>query len=103
MVVTAHGEKLLPGSVGVASAKQFSAVADTELNFSETVALTTNALRWAPLDWELYLERAMAEVELKQTKNAVDDSGGRDFWSRSLMKFRWPKEMPGCRTTQFWP
>jgi O-antigen ligase/polysaccharide polymerase Wzy-like membrane protein len=72
-VVAARGEKLLPGSVGVSSAKQLSAVADTELNFSETVALTTNALRWAPLDWELYLERAIAEVELKQTKNALDD------------------------------
>ena len=73
LVVAARGEKLLPGSVGVASAKQLSAAADTERNFSETVALTTNALRWAPLDWELYLERAIAEVELKQTKNAVDD------------------------------
>jgi O-antigen ligase len=73
LVVAARGEKLLPGSVGVSSAKQLSAVADTELNFSETVALTTNALRWAPLDWELYLERAIAEVDLKQTKNAVDD------------------------------
>src|SRR4030095_6747418 len=73
LVVAAHGEKLLPGSVGVSSAKQLSDVADTELNFSETVALTTNALRWAPLDWELYLERAIAEVERKQTKNAVDD------------------------------
>jgi hypothetical protein len=73
LVVTAHGERLVPGSVGVSSAKQLSAVADTELNFSETVALATSALRWAPLDWELYLERAVAEVELKQTKNAVDD------------------------------
>src|SRR6266581_1318522 len=73
LIVAARGEKLLPGSVGVASAKQLSAVADTELNFSETIALTTRALQWAPLDWELYLKRAIAEVELKQTKNAVDD------------------------------
>ncbi|MGA7275935.1 MAG: O-antigen ligase family protein [Candidatus Udaeobacter sp.] len=73
LVVAAHGEKLLPGSVGVSSAKRLSAVADTELNFSETIALTTSALQWAPLDWEPYLERAVAEVELKQTKNAVDD------------------------------
>jgi O-antigen ligase len=79
LVVAARGEKLLPGSVGVSSAKQLSAVADTELNFSETVALTTNALRWAPLDWELYLERAIAEVELKLTKNAVDDFGRARF------------------------
>src|ERR1700730_6878009 len=73
LVIAARSEKLLPGSVGVSSAKQLSAVADTELNFGETVALTTSALGWAPLDWELYLERAIAEVELKQTKNAVDD------------------------------
>src|SRR4029077_13246876 len=79
LVVAARGEKLLPGSVGVASAKQLSAAADTERNFSETVALTTNALQWAPLDWELYLERAIAEVELKQTKNAVDDFRGARF------------------------
>src|SRR5213078_1938253 len=30
-------------------------------------------LRWAPLDWELYLTRAIAEAELKQPTNAVDD------------------------------
>ena len=73
LVVAARGEKLLPGSVGVSSAKQLSAVADTERNFSETIALTTRALRWAPLDWQLYSARAIAEVELKQTTNAVDD------------------------------
>jgi tetratricopeptide (TPR) repeat protein len=73
LVVAARGEKLLSGSVGVSSAKQLSAVADTERNFSETIALTTRALRWAPLDWQLYSARAIAEVELKQTTNAVDD------------------------------
>ena len=73
LMVAARGEKLLPGSVGVSSAKQLSAVANTELNFSETAALTTRALRWAPLDWQLYLTRAIAEVELKQPTNAVDD------------------------------
>src|SRR6266496_1763709 len=83
LVVAARGEKLLPGSVGVSSAKQLSAVADTEGNFGETVALTTRALRWAPLDWQLYAVRA--------------------FWSRSLMKLRWPKETPGCRPVPSWP
>jgi O-antigen ligase len=73
LVVAARGEKLLPGSVGVSSAKQLSAVADRELNFGETIALTTSALQWAPLDWQLYLARATAEVELKRTTNAVDD------------------------------
>jgi O-Antigen ligase len=73
LVVASRGEKLLPGSVGVFSAKELSAVADREGNFSETTALTTRALRWAPLDWQLYSERAIAEVELKQPQNAVDD------------------------------
>ncbi len=73
LVVAARSEKLLPGSVGVSSAKQLSAVADRERNFSEISALTTRALRWAPLDWQLYSARAIAEVELKQMTNAVDD------------------------------
>src|SRR5438067_2268850 len=73
LVVAARGEKLLPGSVGVSSAKQLSAVADNGRDFSETIALTTRALRWAPLDWQLYLARAIAEVELKPTANAVLD------------------------------
>jgi O-antigen ligase len=72
-IVAASGLKLLPGSVGVSSANQLSALADRERNFSETIALTTLALRWAPLDWQLYLARAIAEVELQQTTNAVDD------------------------------
>jgi hypothetical protein len=50
-----------------------SALADGERNFSETIVLTTLALRWAPLDWQLYLARAIAEVELQQTTNAVAD------------------------------
>ncbi|HEU5246476.1 MAG TPA: O-antigen ligase family protein [Candidatus Udaeobacter sp.] len=73
LVVAARGEKLLPGSVGVFSAKQLSARADREGNFSETIALTTRALRWAPLDWQLYLTRAVAEVELSRTADAIDD------------------------------
>jgi tetratricopeptide (TPR) repeat protein len=73
LVVSARGQKLLPGSVGVSSAKQLSVAADREHDFSETIALTTRALRWAPLDWQLYLRRAIAEVELRQTTNAVDD------------------------------
>jgi hypothetical protein len=73
LVVTARSAKLLPGSVGVSSAKQLSEVANREGNYSETIALTIRALRWAPIDWQLYLARAIGEVELKQTTNAVDD------------------------------
>jgi O-antigen ligase len=73
LVVAARGQKLLPGSVGVSNAKGLSVVADRERNFDETIALTTRALRWAPLDWQLYLARAIAEVEVKQERSAVDD------------------------------
>jgi O-antigen ligase/tetratricopeptide (TPR) repeat protein len=73
LVVAARSAKLLPGSVGVSSAKQLSEVANREGNYGETIALTTRALRWAPIDWQLYLARAIGEVELKQTTNAVDD------------------------------
>jgi Flp pilus assembly protein TadD len=73
LVVAARSAKLLPGSVGVSSVKQLSAVANREGSYSETIALTTRALRWAPIDWQLYLARAIGEVELKQTAKAVDD------------------------------
>jgi len=72
LLVAARSAKLLPGSVGVSSAKQLS-VANREGSYSETIALTTRALRWAPIDWQLYLARAIGEVELKQTTDAVDD------------------------------
>ena len=73
LVVAASSAKLLPGSVGVSSAKQLLAVANREGNYSETIALTTRALGWAPLDWQLYLTRAIAGLELNQATNAVDD------------------------------
>jgi len=73
LVVAASSAKLLPGSVGVSSAKQLSTLADGKGNYNETIALTTRALGWAPLDWQLYLTRAIAEVELNQATNAVDD------------------------------
>src|SRR6267143_1675258 len=73
LAVAASSEKLLPGSVGVSSAKQLSMLADRNGNYNETIALTTRALGWAPLDWQLYLARAIAEVELNQATNAVDD------------------------------
>ena len=73
LVVAARSAKLLPGSVGVSSANQLSTPADRTGDYNETIALTTRALGWAPLDWQLYLTRAIAEVELKQNTNAVDD------------------------------
>jgi tetratricopeptide (TPR) repeat protein len=72
-VVAARGEKLLPGSVGVSSSKQLSTIADRERNFTETTALATRGLQWAPLDGQLYLTRAVAEVALNQPAAAIDD------------------------------
>jgi Flp pilus assembly protein TadD len=72
-VVAARGQKLLPGSVGVANAKQLATIYNRERNFTETVAVTTIGLIWAPLDWELYFSRAIAEAQLKQTDNALTD------------------------------
>src|SRR6266480_1414985 len=72
-VVAARGEKLLPGSVGVTNAKQLATIDNRERNFTETIAVTTTGLKWAPLDWELYFSRAVAEGALKQTDNALTD------------------------------
>jgi len=72
-VVAARGQKLLPGSVGVTNAKQLATIDNRERNFTETIAVTTTGLKWAPLDWELYFSRAVAEAQLKQTDNALTD------------------------------
>jgi len=72
-VVAVQGQKLLPGSVGVTNAKQLATIDNRERNFTETIAVTTTGLKWAPLDWELYFSRAVAEAELKQTDNALTD------------------------------
>jgi hypothetical protein len=72
-VVATRGQKLLPGSVGVTNAKQLATIDNRERNFPETVAVTTAGLKWAPLDWELYFSRAIAEAEMKQTDKALAD------------------------------
>jgi hypothetical protein len=72
-VAAARGEKLLPGSVGVTNAKQLATIDNRERNFTETIAVTTTGLKWAPLDWEPYFSRAIAEAELKQNDKALDD------------------------------
>ena len=72
-VVAARGQELLPGSVGVTNAKQLATIYNRERNFTETAAVATTGLKWAPLDWELYFSRAVAEAQLKQTDNALAD------------------------------
>jgi hypothetical protein len=71
--VASRSKMLFPGSVGVSNAKQLSAVANRERNFIEAIGLTTRALNWAPLDWQLYFSRALAEVGANQEANALDD------------------------------
>ena len=71
--VAAHGGMLLPGSVGVEGATELAGVANRGRNFAETVALTTRALEWAPLDWQLYFLRALGEIGAKQPAKALND------------------------------
>ena len=71
--VAARNKMLLPGSLGVSNAKESAASADRGRNFTETIRLTTHALNWAPLDWQLYFARAFAEVGANQEANALAD------------------------------
>ena len=71
--VAGRGQKLLPSSVGVSNAKDLATITNRGLNFPETITLTTRALDWAPLDWQLYFSRAVAEAEMKQPADALDD------------------------------
>jgi O-Antigen ligase len=64
---------LLPGAVGVSSVKKLSDRADQGRDFNETIQLTNQALDWAPLDWQLYFYRALAEVATRQPTQALDD------------------------------
>jgi O-antigen ligase len=72
-VVAARSQKLWPGSLGVTIAKRTATIDNRERNFTETIAVTTKALQWGPLEWELYFSRAVAEAELKQTEDALTD------------------------------
>src|SRR5207248_5195468 len=54
--------------------KQLAIIASRGLNFDEAINLTTRALNWAPLDWELYYLRATAEVgQHEPAQKALDD------------------------------
>jgi hypothetical protein len=72
-LIAARSTKLLPGSVGVTNVKQLSAVANREHDFIQAIRLTSRAFTWAPLDWQLYFVRALAEVGARQPVQALDD------------------------------
>jgi hypothetical protein len=71
--IAARGKMMLPGSVGVANARQLATIANRGRDFSDAIALSTRALEWSTLDWELYFLRAAAEMGLKQQDKALGD------------------------------
>jgi O-antigen ligase len=60
----------LPGRIGIQNAKESAAFANRGYRFAEAVSLCDRGLQWAPLDWQLYFARGVAEVGLR-TKNAA--------------------------------
>ncbi|MHA3772733.1 O-antigen ligase family protein [Verrucomicrobiota bacterium sgz303538] len=53
---------VVPGRVGVSLSHQLSADANASEKFDTAEEVTTRALAWAPLDWELYFQRAVARI-----------------------------------------
>lgn len=65
---------MLPGSVGSNNARQLALVASRGHNYAEAINLTTRALTWTPLDWDLYYVRGAAEVaQHDPDQKALDD------------------------------
>lgn len=69
----AERQVLLPGSTGVDRVRYLAEVATRGRNFGETITLTSQALKWAPLDWQLYFLRAIAEIGAKKPADALED------------------------------
>ena len=72
-LVAARAKFALPGSVGVNNAKQLASAANQAHDFRDTIAVISRALQWAPLDWQLYFYRALAEVAINRPARALDD------------------------------
>jgi hypothetical protein len=72
-VIATRSKLLLPGTVGASNVKQLAGVANRGRNFGETIDLTTRAIDWAPLDWQLYFLRGLAEVAVNKPLVALDD------------------------------
>jgi hypothetical protein len=72
-IASATSAMLVPGGAGVSTIKRLSTTAYRAHNFPETVQLTTRGIEWAPLDWELYFRRALAEVAENKAPEALDD------------------------------
>jgi O-antigen ligase/polysaccharide polymerase Wzy-like membrane protein len=55
-------EKPLPGAVGAENEMRLATAANQGRDFDDTIKLTTRALSWAPLRWQLYFLRALGKV-----------------------------------------
>ena len=72
-VMAARTHSFLPGSVGVTNARQRASAANSDLQFTDAIAAATRGLTWAPLDWQLYFIRALAEAAQQNTGPALAD------------------------------
>jgi len=94
-VVTAYRQSSLPGSVGVGVEKRLAASANVGRNFKETIERTTRALAWAPLDGQLYLLRALAEIGAQSSPGATRD----DFRRARFLESSSPAQRDVLKTT----
>lgn len=60
----------LPGSLGEGNLVRRAKIMYRSKNLDETIAMTTRALSWTPLDWAPYFLRAQAKVDAR--KNRAD-------------------------------
>ena len=72
-IAAAKTALLVPGGPGVSTAKRLATESYRARNFPETVQLMTKAIDWAPLDWELYFRRALAEIAAGRPADALSD------------------------------
>ena len=57
---------LLPGTIGVRAVKESAPRFNETEKYKEAIDLTTKAIRWSPIDWELYYNRAVALAYLDE-------------------------------------
>jgi tetratricopeptide (TPR) repeat protein/O-antigen ligase len=73
-LMAARYQWALPGSLGAETLRESATIMNRSRNFDETIALTTRALGWVPLDWRLYFGRALGKLGArKEIATAVDD------------------------------
>ncbi len=61
VVATARGDRL-PGTLAADSAQGESVAAYTKYDFASATAIATEGLRWSPMQWRLYYDRAVGEA-----------------------------------------